>query len=240
MAAMPTGARDSLRRWAGLLRDRQQAAAFRRAVVIAPQAGLVTIGDLRSGGFEVPADRLGPDSVVYVAGAGKDGGVAPGLVARFDCLVHLHDPDPRAAEQVARFAAREPRVSFQPTALWDSDSTLTVHSARLGGYLSHRPADPIGSPDSFTAPAVSLSGLLQAAGHDHVDLLCIASSGAEFRLVDHVLRVPIDVGALCVRWAQPAPLERVLESLGRLREAGYKPVARSGDAAAWKTTLVRD
>ena len=237
---MSTGARETLRRGAGLLRDRQQAAAFRRAVVTAPHAGLVTIGDVRTGGFEVPGDRLGPDSVVYVAGAGQDGGAAPGLVARFNCVVHLHDPDPTAAEQVARFAAREPRVSFQPTALWDSDTTLTVHSARLGGYLSHHPAELIGSPESFTAPAVSLNGLLQAAGQDHIDLLCVASSGAEFRLVDHILRVPIDVGALCLRWAQPAPLERVLEALGRLREAGYRPVARSGDASAWKTTLVRD
>lgn len=236
---MTAGAQGALRRAAGLLRDRQQAAAFRRAVLTAPHPGMVTVGDLRTGGFEVPGAGLGPESIVYVAGAGPDGGVAPGLVARFGCTVHLYDADPRAAEHVARVAAREPRVAFQPVALWDSETTVTVHAPRLGGYQAHRPTDLRGSHESFSAPARSLARALEDEGHDHVDLLCVAVDGAEYRLVDHILRSGIDVRALCLRWGQPAPLERVLESLGRLRAAGYEPVARSGDAAAWKTTLVR-
>jgi FkbM family methyltransferase len=236
---MTAGAQGALRRAAGLLRDRQQAAAFRRAVIAAPLSGMVTIGDLRGGGFEVPGANLGPDSVVYVAGAGPDGGVAPGIVARFGCTVHLSDADPRAAEHVARVAAREPRVAFQPVALWDSEGTVTVHAPRLGGYQAHRPTDLRGSHESFSAPARSLEHALEQEGQDHVDLLCVAVGGAEYRLVDHILRAGIDVRALCLRWAQPAPLERVLESLGRLRGAGFEPVARSGDAAAWKTTLIR-
>lgn len=236
---MTAGAQGALRRAAGLLRDRQQAAAFRRAVVIAPHPGMIVIGDLRTGGFEVPGAALGPESVVYVAGAGPDGGVAPGIVARFGCTVHLYDADPRAAEHVARVAAREPRVAFQPVALWDHAGTVTVHAPRLRGYQAHRPADLRGSHESFSAPARSLVQALADDGHDTVDLLCVAVDGAEYRLVDHILRAPVDVRALCLRWAQPAPLERVLESLGRLRGAGYEPVARSGDAGAWKTTLVR-
>lgn len=236
---MTGGAQGTLRRAAGLLRDRQQAAAFRRAVVTAPHPGLVTVGDLRDGGFEVPGAQLGPESVVYVAGAGADGGVAPGIVARFGCVVHLYDADPRAAEHVARVAAREPRVDFNPVALWDVGATVTVHAPRLGGYQAHRPTDPRGSHESFSAEAQSLAEALAEDGHTHADLVCVAVDGAEFRLVDHILRAPVDVRALCLRWAQPAPLERVLESLGRLRGAGFEPVARSGDAAAWKTTLVR-
>lgn len=236
---MTAGAQGALRRAAGLLRDRQQAAAFRRAVVTAPHPGMVVVGDLRTSGFEVPATDLHEHSVVYVAGAGSDGGVAPGIVARFGCTVHLYDADPRAAEHVARVAAREPRVAFQPVALWDGAATLTVHAPRLGGYQAHRPADMLGSHESFSAPARSLAAALVQDGHDHVDLLCVAVDGAEYRLVDHILRDGVDVRALCLRWAQPAPLERVLESLGRLRGAGYEPVARSGDAAAWKTSLVR-
>lgn len=236
---MTGGAQGALRRAAGVLRDRQQAAAFRQAVVISAHPGLVVIGDLRTSGFEVPGGDLGPGSVVYVAGAAPDGGVAPGIVARYGCVVHLYDADPRAAEHVARVAAREPRVAFQPVALWDSAATVTVHAPRLGGYQAHRPAEALGSHESFSAPAQSLAAAMAQEGHDHVDLLCLGVDGAEYRLLDHILRTPVDVRALCVRWSQPAPLERVLESLGRLREAGFTPVARSGDASAWKTTLVR-
>ena len=236
---MTPGAQGTLRRAAGLLRDRQQAAAFRRAVITSPHPEMVVIGDLRTSGFEIPAANVGPESVVYVAGAGADGGVAPGIVARFGCTVHLYDADPRAAEHVARVAAREPRVAFQPIGLWDSATTIAVHAPRLGGYQAHRPTDVRGSHESFSAPARSLAAALEGDGHAHVDLLCVAVDGAEYRLVDHILREPVDVRALCLRWAQPAPLERVLESLGRLRGAGYEPVARSGDANAWKTTLVR-
>lgn len=80
---------------------------------------------------------------------------------------------------------------------------------------------------------------MQDNGDAHCDLLCVAVEGAEYRLVDHILRQGLDVRALCLRWSQPAPLERVLESLERLRAGGYVPVARSGDAEGWKTTLVR-
>ncbi len=236
---MSGGAQGTLRRAAGLLRDRQQAAAFRRAVIVVPHPAMVVVGDLRTSGFEVPAGGLDADSIVYVAGASTDGGVAPGIVVRFGCTVHLYDADPRAAEHVARVAAREPRVAFQPVALWDGAATITVHAPRLGGYQAHRSSEQRGSHESFSAPARSLASVLETDGHEHADLLCVAVDGAEYRLVDHILRDGVDVRALCLRWAQPAPLERVLECLGRLREAGYQPVARSGDASAWKTTLVR-
>ncbi|MCW2957661.1 MAG: Methyltransferase FkbM [Solirubrobacterales bacterium] len=236
---MTGGAQGALRRAAGRLRDRQQAAAFRRGVVAEPQPGVVIVGNLPTTGFAVPGSGLGPGSAVYVAGAGPDGGVAPGIVARFGCTVHLYDADPRAADFVARVAAHEPRVDFQPVALWDRATTITVHAPRLGGYQAHQPTDQPESHESFSAPARSLEDALEENGHDHCDLLCVGVEGAEYRLIDHVLRRELDVRAMCLRWSQPAPLERVLESLERLRAAGYVPVARSGDATAWKTTLVR-
>ncbi len=236
---MTGGAQGALRRAAGRLRDRQQAGAFRRAVVTEHHDGLTVVGDLASTGFVVPGGQVGPASAVYVAGVGPDGGIAPALVARFGCTVHLYDADPRAAEIVARVAAHEPRVEYLPVALSDREGRVTVHAPRLGGYQAHQPSDRPESHESFSAPTRSLQAAMQDNGHAHCDLLCVSVEGAEYRLVDHVLRRGLDVRALCLRWSQPAPLERVLESLERLRGGGFVPVARSGDADGWKTTLVR-
>lgn len=236
---MSGGAQGALRRAAGRLRDRQQASAFRRAVVVHPQAGMADVGDLRTSGFAVPGAGLGPQSVVYVCGVGTDGGIAPQLVARFGCAVHLYDADPRAADVVARVAAHEPRVAFQPVSLSDQEARITVHAPRLVGYQARQSVDRPGSHESFTAQARALADVMEHDGHDHCDLLCVAVDGAEYRLVDHIVRRELDVRALCLRWSQPAPLERVLESLERLRGAGFAAVARSGDADGWKTSLVR-
>lgn len=235
---MSGGAQGALRRAAGRLRDRQQASAFRRAVVVHPQAGMADVGDVRTTGFAVPGAGLDADSVVYVAGVGQDGGVAPQLVARFGCAVHLYDADPRAAEIVARVAAHEPRVFYQPVSLWDEEGTVTVHAPRLVGYQARQSLDHP-PHESFTARARALADVMEDDGNGHCDLLCVSVDGAEYRLVDHIVRRELDVRALCLRWSQPAPLERVLESLERLRGAGFTAVARSGDADGWKTSLVR-
>ncbi|MGZ4202957.1 MAG: FkbM family methyltransferase [Thermoleophilaceae bacterium] len=216
----------------------RRAAAFRRALDIHAREDLITIGDPVYGGYQLPEALLGADSVCYLAGTGEDISFDLGVIARFGCKVHSMDPVPRAAEHVAVAAAHEPRLVFAPVALWSHDEILTFHAPREEGYVSQSAVNLHDTEPDFSAPGRSLASLMAEHGHDHVDLLKISAEGSEYTILDHVVHKQLDVRVICVEYAQPAPLERVLESVQSLEDAGYQVAAASIRTWNWHVTFV--
>ena len=227
-----------VRRGRAHLAQRRRTASFAAELNPHPRPDLLAVGDLGYGGYLLPSSLLGPDSVCFLAGTGEDISFDLGVIARFGCTVHALDPVPRAAEHVAGAAAHEPRLVFHPVALWSSDDTLTFHAPREEGYVSQSAINLHDTEPDFSAQARSVASLMAELGRDHIDLLKISAEGSEYEILDHVLAESIDVRVLCVEYAQPAPLERVLESIKRLESAGYELAAASARTWNWKLTFV--
>lgn len=222
------------------LAQRQRARAFGAALKPSARDDLVTVGDLGYGGYSLPGSLLGPDSICYLAGTGEDISFDLGVVARFGCTVYSMDPVPRAADHVAAAAAHEPRIVFKPVALWSSDDTLTFHAPREPGYVSQSAVNLYDTAVDFTAPARSIASLMEELGHDHIDLLKLSVEGSEYELLDYIISNGTDVRIICVEYAQPAPVERAIESVRAVERAGYVLVAASVRVWNWKLTFVRD
>jgi FkbM family methyltransferase len=220
------------------LAQRRRTAAFAAGLKPSPTPDLVTVGDLGYGGYVLPGSLLGPDSICYLAGTGEDISFDLGVIARFGCTVYAMDPVPRAAEHVAAAAAHEPRLKFQPIALWSRDESLTFHAPRESGYVSQSAVNLYDTPADFTASARSIASLMAEFGHDHIDLLKISAEGSEYEILDHLLASQLDARIVCVEYAQPAPLERSNRSVAALQEAGYVLVAASTPTWNWKLTFV--
>jgi FkbM family methyltransferase len=227
-----------VRRSRAHLAQRRRTADFAAALHPNPRPDLLAVGDLGYGGYLLPVSLLGPDSVCFLAGTGEDISFDLGVIARFGCTVHALDPVPRAAEHVAAAAAHEPRLVFHPLALWSTDETLTFHAPREEGYVSQSAINLHDTKPDFSAPARSVASLLAELGHDHIDLLKISAEGSEYEILDHVVSASIDVRVLCVEYAQPAPLERVLASIGSLESAGFDLAGASARTWNWKLTFV--
>ncbi len=191
------------------------------------------------GGYPVPATLLGADSICYLGGTGEDISFDLAIVERFGCDVYAFDPVPRAAAYVANAAAGQPHHHFAPVGLWSSDRTLTFHAPLDDGFVSHSATNLQGTEAAFQAPVRSVVSLMREYGHDHLDLLKISAEGAEFEIIDHVLTAGVDPPVMCVEFAQPASVERVLECGARLGSAGYR-LAGTGQWRQWKLTFVRD
>jgi FkbM family methyltransferase len=226
-------------RAAAHLSQRRRAAAMRNAVQPEPRDDLIEIGDLGYGGYEIPASLLNEGSTCVLAGVGEDISFDLGLIARFGCTVHAVDPVPRAASFVAEAAAHEPRLVFHPVALWSRDETLTFHAPREGGYVSQSATNLHGTQPDITADARSVRSFMDQIGAQRLDLLKISAEGSEYEIIDHVLSEELPMTVLCVEYAQPAPLDRVLSSCKRLRASGFRSVARSVRTWNWKLTWVR-
>jgi len=208
-----------------------------RRLGLVQRADTVMLGN-PYGGYPVPSSLLDDRSICYLAGTGEDISFDLALIERFGCDVHAFDPVPRAAAYVAQAAAGEPRHHFMPVGLWSSDTTLTFHAPAQPGFVSHSATNLQNTGAAFEAPVRSVASVMQELGHDHLDLLKISAEGAEFEILDHILTVGIDARVLCVEFAQPASVERVLEYGRRLQAAGYQLVG-AGQWRQWKLTFAR-
>lgn len=227
-----------LRRAVVAVRQRVRARAFAARTKLTPREDLVRMGTAY-GGWAVPGSLLDSRSACYLAGIGKDITFDLGLIARFGCTVHALDPVPAAIEYAREAAAAEPRFVLHPCGLWSQDGTISFYSHREPGFVSHSATDMHETGASFQAPVRSVESLMREQGHQRVDLLKLSVEGSEYEIIDHVLEASLDVRALCVEFAQPAPSRPVRRVLARLRRAGYQPVAASFQPFGWKLTLVR-
>jgi FkbM family methyltransferase len=201
------------------------------------RADIVMLGN-PYGGYRVPSSLLNDRSICYLAGTGEDISFDLAIVERFGCKVYAFDPVPRAAAYVARAAAGEPRHHFMPVGLWSSDTTLSFHAPAQPSFVSHSATNLQGTEAVFEAPVRSVTSLMRELGHDHLDLLKISAEGAEFEILDHILTAGIDVQVLCVEFAQPASIKRVLEYGRRIQAAGYQLMS-TGQWRQWKLTFGR-
>ena len=93
------------------------------------------------------------------------------------------------------------------------------------------------TPADFSAPARALSSLMAEHGQDHVDLLKISAEGSEYAILEHVVHKQLDVRVVCVEHAQPAPLDRVIESVRTLEDGGFQVVSANIHTWNWHVTF---
>lgn len=219
-------------------RARKRARSFQRGLRPAANAEQITLGDLRYGGYVLPAHGLGPDSVCYLAGVGTDITFDLLLIARFGCRAHAFDPVPAAAEYARSAAAHEPRLSFHPFALWERDEELTFHAPREEGFVSHSAVNLHDTAPAFRAAGRSVSSLMREFGHDRLDLLKVSAEGSEHAIIEGALRDGLRPGVVCIEFAQPGPLDPVHETMRGLEAAGYQLLGASIQPWNWKLTWV--
>ena len=120
-------------------------------------------------------------------------------------------------------------------AVWSRDETLTFHTPRTAGYVSHSAVNLYDTAEAFRAQGRSLRSLMQEWGHDHIDLLKISAEGAEFEILETLLRDGPIVPILCAEFTLP-PLSRAHAMLDQLTAAGYMLVSVGIERGTWTFT----
>lgn len=216
-----------------------RAALLRRSLQIQPCNDLVPIGDLSYGGYCIPISMLSADSIVYAIGVGEDISFDLELIGRVGCTVHAMDPVPRAADYARSAAQDEPRFIFHQLAVWSRDEILTFHAPRRDGYISHSAVNLFGTEVAFQAEARAVRSLMRSWDHDHIDLLKVSAEGAEFEILETLLRDGPVVPILCAEFSAPS-LARARRMLDQLAAADYKLVSArvtpSGSTFTWLHT----
>ncbi len=198
-----------------------------------PRPGLVRLGS-DYGGWWIPEASAVPGAVAYCAGAGEDITFDLALYER-GCAVTTFDPTPRAIAHVEREAPSDARFRFEPVGWWDAESEVKFYSPLYEGHVSHSIVNLRGTTDYFVAKVKPVHQLMSELGDDHVDIIKMDIEGAEYTVLDSLLRDGPLPPVLCVEFDQPAPLHGTVAAVRRLQRAGY--VLNKIDA--WNYTFTR-
>lgn len=195
------------------------------------------------GGWIIPENRLKPDAVCYLVGAGEDVSFDLGVAAKYGCPVHIFDPTPRAVAHVEGLVqnlkqglptkcgtsptgfypeyppALAEHLHFHPLGIWNEDTTLRFFAPQNDAHVSHSLVNLQHSDRFIEVPVRRLSGLMQELGHPKIDLLKLDIEGAEYRVIQSLLEDNIEVGILCIEFDESAANHLDTKYLQRIEES---------------------
>lgn len=187
------------------------------------------------GGWVVPTSMLNASSVCYCVGVGEDISFDLALIERFGCHVYAFDPTPRSIRYIEKVSPPADRFHFSPFGLWSSDTTMRFYAPPNPAHVSHSIVNLRGTSDYFEAVCKSLQTMMREQNHQSIDLLKLDIEGAEYEVLDHMLREKIFPNLLCIEFDQPAPFAKTMRQVRELIARGYDIV----DIDQWNYTLVR-
>lgn len=175
------------------------------------------------GGWWVPHDLLGPDSICYLGGVGGDISFDLALIQAFDCRVWAIDPTPKTVEWIAT-QDLPGQFTFLPVGLSGERGVLKFYQPEHPDHVSASVKNIQRTTDYFTAPVQTIAQTAAELGHDHVDLVKLDIEGAEHDTIRQMLDDGIHPSVLCVEYDQPEPLAWARATTRLLREHDYELV----------------
>jgi len=201
------------------------------------------------GGWTIPVTLLGKDSICYLAGAGTDISFDTTLARRLGCPIWIFDPTPRsqqhfddlikaAAEHKTFYvypeipydidAASARLLHFIPIGLWSRTDMVKFFAPKNETHVSHSISNLQDTDHYFEAKVQRLRDIMQARGHQRLDLLKLDIEGAEFEVLDTILADGIDITLLCVEFHpdKDGSKARIQSTLDKLADHGFRIIAR--------------
>jgi FkbM family methyltransferase len=152
------------------------------------------------GGYSLDPTLIGPDAVVYSLGVGEDVSFDLALIQRYGLTVHAFDPTPRVKTWLASQVLPE-QFHFHDIGIADFDGDGIFYLPPRQDYISHSLIRARQySRDSIQVPMISLRTAMQRLGHNRIDLLKMDIEGAEYAVLQDLIRERIPVTQILVEF----------------------------------------
>lgn len=128
------------------------------------------------------------------------------------------------------------KITYAAIGLWHETTRLRFFSPQNDAHVSHSLVNLQRSEKFIEVLVKRLSELMRDFGHTRLDLLKLDIEGAEYQVIDSILEDGIEIDVLCIEYDETAAnhldsryQHRIEASLHRLREAGYRIIAKEPD-----------
>jgi FkbM family methyltransferase len=152
------------------------------------------------GGYCLDESLVSPRAVVYSLGVGEDISFDLSVIARFGGEIHAFDPTPRVASWLAA-QSLPAAFHFYPTGIAGHDGRALFHVPPRKEWISHSllPARQYGQA-SIALPVMRLSAAMRLLGHRSIDVLKMDIEGAEYAVIEEIVRAQISIEQLLVEF----------------------------------------
>lgn len=152
------------------------------------------------GGYRLDPSIVSEHSVVYSLGVGQDISFDLSLIVHADCIIYAFDPTPQVAAWLAT-QSLPPQLQFRAVGIAGHDGNETFYLPPRPDWISHSVlrAEQY-SADSVLLPVVRLSTAMCLQGHRQIDVLKMDIEGAEYAVIEEIVREQIPVTQLVVEF----------------------------------------
>lgn len=170
-------------------------------------------------------DHLDEHSIVYSFGVGLDISFDLSLIETYGLTVHAFDPTPRSIEWVRSQTLPEQFV-FHPYGLADHDGEVSFNPPLSDEFVSHTMLDrPATRGRAITVPVKRLNTIMDSLQHERTDVLKLDIEGAEYEVIDSLLRSHVRPRQILVEFHHRFPgvgLRRTRSAIRTLEAMGYQ------------------
>ena len=193
---------------------------------------LITLGSHNCSWVLCP-DGLNSNSVVYSGGVGRDITFEHELVKKYGCQVVLFDPSPTGLETMSLPANKIPQFKHNAVALAGQCGTLKFGKPIFEDEGSWHKQQITENTAVLEVPCVDLETLMRQNGHNHIDLLKIDIEGAEYEVIDDLLKRRLPIKQILVefhhQWLDGVTRNQAVRAILKLVAAGYKLTKKDGE-----------
>ena len=232
---------------------------------IFPLRSLTYLGSTYQG-YWIPSDFFNKNSICYCVGAGEDISFDTELKKIFDCKLFIFDPTPASKshfDDLLRISRNnEPmpsirldnsftydisyeklkEIRFIERGVWSHKDHLKFYDADRENYVSHSAVLFKNSANTIEMPVDSVKNFMHEFRHQSIDLLKLEIEGAEYIVIDSIIRDRADIKIIAVEFDEIfhkkgiAHLIRIANYRRKLEQAGYVLVHSTKH---FKSTFVR-
>jgi FkbM family methyltransferase len=150
-------------------------------------------------GYCLDRSMIGCDAVVYSLGIGDEISFDLSLIERFGVEVEAFDPTAKVKKWLATQSLPR-QFHFHETGIAGHDGEETFYLPRTN-WISHSviQARQYG-PASLRFPVIRLSTAMQLQGHTRIDVLKMDIEGAEYAVIEEIVREKIQIAQLLVEF----------------------------------------
>jgi FkbM family methyltransferase len=165
-------------------------------------------------------------SVIYSFGIGTDVSFDLGLMERFGVTVHAFDPTPASIAWVTEHHSR-PDLIVHAYGLAHFNGTQQFYPPDNSDHISHTLVPKTASSaHAFEAEFKTLDAIMKELGHDRIDVLKMDIEGAEYEVVEDILRKKIFPQQLLVEYHHEMypglTTRQTVNSIKTLTNSGYQ------------------
>jgi FkbM family methyltransferase len=152
------------------------------------------------GDYALDPSGIQQDSIVYSLGVGEDISWDLALIQRYGVTVHAFDPTPRVKEWLAS-RTLPGQFHFHEVGIADVDGETAFYLPPRSDFVSHSVIHARQySQESIRVPMTRLSTAMQRLGHSRIDILKMDIEGAEYAVLEDIVREKIPVGQILVEF----------------------------------------